>query len=156
MFTKEMVLQFLQARGVNIPSLDLAGVQAWGAECRQAVAEGFAPPAATFRLDVYTGDIEYISGSGDTRIFIPCCGDECQLFSVCEDAHVDRLSLEVSRLFPPEDYEKGFRSDVDYHIGTDENYVPDFEGRVLLQCRQWYDTTRQGEILGGYVEPTCF
>lgn len=156
MFTKEMVLQFLQARGINILSLDAEGVEKWGAECRKAVEDGFTPPAATFRLDVYTESIEYISGSGDTRIFIPGSGDECQLFSVCKDAHVDRLSLEVSRLFPEGDYEKGFRSDVDYYIGTDGDYIRDSEGRVLLSCRQWYDTARQSEILGGYVEPAYF
>jgi len=156
MFKKGMVLQFLQARGINIPSLDLAGVQAWAEECRQAVADGYAAPAASFRIDGFTGDIEYVSGSGDTRIFIPGSGDECKLFSVCEDAHIDRLSLEVSLLFPEGDYEKGFRSDVDYYFGVDGDYVRDSEGMVLLQCRQWYDTARQGEILGGHVEPTYY
>jgi len=156
MFTKEMTLSLLQGRGINIPALDEEGLRKWAEECRQAVEEGFAPPAATFRLDVYTGDIEYVSGSGDTRILIPGSGDECKLFSVCEDAHVDRLSLEVSLLFPEGDYEKGFRSDVDYYFGVDGDYVRDSEGMVLLQCRQWYDTARQGEILGGHVEPTYY
>jgi len=67
---KELALKFLRNRNINIPSLDAEGVQVWAKECQESTAEGFCAPSAQFLVCAYSGNIVYISGSGNTMMVI--------------------------------------------------------------------------------------